>query len=199
LRPDPPISGQTPLDDLSGLKIKSIRTQAALNAAEAENIRKAALKYLASQPARRTAPFTTAWALRLHKEMFGQVWTWAGAIRTRELNLGSPPAHIATDLHNLFEDLHAWQTTGMSLDEQAVRLHHQAVRIHPFLNGNGRWARMLANVLLKLHGAAPIEWPEAIIGTASAIRGQYIAAIKAADGHDYAPLIVLHQRYASQP
>ena len=46
--PDPPIPGQTPLDDVSGLRIKSIRTTAELNAAEAETIRKATLRYLTS-------------------------------------------------------------------------------------------------------------------------------------------------------
>jgi len=45
--PDAPIPGQTPLDDLSGLRDKRILTTAELNSAEAENIRKATLKYLA--------------------------------------------------------------------------------------------------------------------------------------------------------
>lgn len=38
------IPGQTPIDDISGLRDRSITTQGALNAAEAENIRKAVLK-----------------------------------------------------------------------------------------------------------------------------------------------------------
>ena len=59
----------------------------------------------------------------------------------------------------------------MSLIEQAVVLHHLAVQIHPFPNGNGRWARMVANIWLKLHGGEATEWPETVIGTASTIRG----------------------------
>jgi fido (protein-threonine AMPylation protein) len=65
--------GQTPLDDISGLRIKGIRTQAELNAAEAENIRKAATKYLARRPTQRSARFDVPWSLRLHREMFGDV------------------------------------------------------------------------------------------------------------------------------
>src|SRR5205085_2559464 len=139
----PLIPGQTPIDDLSGLRM-GITTQAELNAHEAENIRRAVLKYLAGRPSRRSARFDTAWAMRLHREMFGRVWKWAGAVRTRETNLGSPPDRIAVDLRTLLDDLRAWEGSGMPLLEQAVRLHHRAVHIHPFPNGNGRWARLLA-------------------------------------------------------
>ena len=56
----------------------------------------------------------------------------------------------------------------------AVHLHHRAVQIHPFLNGNGRWARLLANILLKLHKAPLTEWPEEAIGATSVIREEYL-------------------------
>lgn len=63
---DPPLPGQTPIDDLSGLRDRSIRTMAQLNAAEAENIRKATLRYLAAAPSSRAAPFSLQWSLKLH-------------------------------------------------------------------------------------------------------------------------------------
>lgn len=194
--PDPPIPGQTPLDDLSGLRQRSIRTTAELNAAEAENIRKAIMKYLVGRPTRRSAPFTIAWLRRLHTEMFGEVWSWAGTFRVRETNVGSPPHVVETDLHNLLQDLREWEGAKMPLLEQACRLHHIAVRIHPFPNGNGRWSRMLANVWLKLQGAGPIEWPESTIGTSSAVRAEYLEAVRAADRGDYTRLLALHKRFA---
>lgn len=194
---DPPISGQTPIDDLSGLRIRGIASQAELNAHEALNIRKATLKYLAMRPSRRLARFDAAWTQKLHAEMFGEVWEWAGKLRTRDLNIGSPAHTIAPDLHNLLEDLSEWQRSRMSLLEQSVRLHHRAVQIHPFLNGNGRWSRMLANIWLRLNDAPLIEWPEAVIGTASPARVDYLAAVRAADRHDFAPLTELHARWAS--
>lgn len=193
--PGPLIPGQTPLDDLAGLRATGIRTTAQLNAAEAENIRKATLKYLAARPTRRTARFDVPWLLRLHKEMFGDVWAWAGATRKRETNIGSPPHQIIVGLHNLVEDLKAWEQSGMPLAEQAVRLHHGAVRIHPFINGNGRWSRMAANIWLRLSGAQPILWPESTIGTASTIRGEYLLAVRAADTGDLSALLALHTRY----
>ena len=119
-----PIPGQTPLDDLSGLRAKRVRTTAELNAAEAENIRKAIVKYLIAKPTRRAARFDVLWMLKLHREMFGDVWTWAGTLRKRDTNIGSPPRRIETDLHELVADLRAWESSGMRVLEQAVRLHH---------------------------------------------------------------------------
>ncbi|MBX3356331.1 MAG: mobile mystery protein B [Phycisphaeraceae bacterium] len=190
-----PIPGETPLDDLSGLRVQGITTKAALNAVEAENIRKAIVKYLASRPTSRAAPFDVAWMLRLHQEMFGDVWTWAGNRRTHETNIGSLPRNIEVELHELRADLAAWQESSMPLLEQAVRLHHRAVRIHPFANGNGRWARMLANIWLMRHGAEPVEWPESTIGTSSVVRGEYLTAVKLADTGDYSRLLALHERF----
>ncbi|MBS0189814.1 MAG: mobile mystery protein B [Phycisphaerales bacterium] len=195
---DPPIPGQTPLDDVSGLRIKSILTTGDLNAAEAENIRKAVIRYLASRPTSRAAPFNVAWLMRLHEQMFGQVWTWAGKFRTGQTNIGSPPHQIEIDLQNLIADLEAWKKSGMPLAEQAARLHHRAVQIHPFPNGNGRWSRMVANIWLKLNGAEPIEWPETTIGTVSTVRDEYLEAVKEADRGDIASLLALHERFVGR-
>jgi fido (protein-threonine AMPylation protein) len=37
-------------------------------------------------------------------------------------------------------------------DEIAVRLHHRLVMIHPFPNGNGRHARLLADLSVRPEG-----------------------------------------------
>lgn len=54
------LPGETPIDDISGLKLRNVRTRRELAVAEAENIAKAVVKYLASRPNRRRAPFTVA-------------------------------------------------------------------------------------------------------------------------------------------
>lgn len=133
--------------------------------------------------------------LKLHREMFGDVWRWAGEIRTCELNIGVPCYQVRQEFHTLCEDLATWRQFDHDLVEQAVRLHFRAVRIHPFLNGNGRWARMLANILLKQNRSPIIEWPETVIGSESIIRNEYIAAIKEAERGDEEPLIALHRRF----
>ena len=193
---DAPIDGQTPIDDLSGLRLRGIRTQRELNAAEASNIRRAVVRYLAARPSRRRAPFDVAWMLALHRQMFGQVWGWAGELRRRELNLGSAPHRIDVELHDLAADLAVWQSTvPVPLAEQAVLLHHRAGRIHPFMNGNGRWARLLANIWLARGGGNPVEWPESTVGAVSPVRVEYLRAVRAADAGDPGPLMELHARF----
>ena len=195
----PAIPGETPIDP-SHLRLeykRLIRTRAQLIPVEAENVRLAIVKYLSEKPTRRRAPFTIPWALRLNREMFGKVWTWAGEIRRVELNLGSPPWRVETDLYQLERDLRCWEGSDMPVVEQAARLHHRAVSIHPFLNGNGRWARLLANIWLVQHDTPVTVWPEGDLGAqTSPIRGEYIGALKEADRGDMAHLIELHHRYA---
>jgi fido (protein-threonine AMPylation protein) len=130
--------------------------------------------------------------------MFGKVWKWAGVFRTHDLNIGVPWQHIETKLEVLLGNLRAWQEGDMPLIEQAARLHHQAVFIHPFENGNGRWSRLLASIWQKLHGQKTTEWPAATSSThpeESRIREEYLAAIRSADAGDLEALIELHRRY----
>jgi Fic-DOC domain mobile mystery protein B len=189
--------GASPFD-ASGLKLKHIRTRQQLNVAEAKNIGRAITKYMASTPSVRKAPFTLEWGYKLHREMFSDVWEWAGQRRNSELNIGFPFSRIDPGLKDLFDDLATWsQHRSYSITEQAVRLHHRSVLIHPFNNGNGRWARLLANIWLKRHNAAPVEWPDETIGREGVIRHEYLDAVKAADKGDLEPLLSLHRRYSS--
>jgi Fic-DOC domain mobile mystery protein B len=190
------LPGENPID-VSGLKQKGISTRAELNRAEAENVRKVVVKYLAAKPSHRSAPFTLPWVRRLHKQMFGDVWKWAGEFRQVNLNLGCDWHQVQVQVQALLDDLVFWQERGDDLLEQAARLHHRAVWIHPFSNGNGRWARMLANIWLKRHGQAIVEWPEETIGSMSVIRDEYLATMRAADAGNERPIIELHQRFTS--
>ncbi len=109
-----------------------------------------------------------------------------------------PPLRIDIDLKSLMDDLTFWrEKKEMEMIEQAARLHHRAVFIHPFLNGNGRWARLLANIFMKQSVDKLTIWPEETVGNASVIRDEYLAAVRLADGGDYKPLIDLHRRYTS--
>ena len=179
------IPGETPID-VSGLKVSGVTNRSQLSVFEAENIRKAIVKYLGGSLTRRTAKFDLSWMLKLHREMYGDVWDW----------LGDPWHQVQTRVQNLCDDLAYWQKHWPDCVEQAAHLHHRAVLIHPFLNGNGRWSRLLANIWLKLNKQPLTEWPEEVIGETSVIRDEYLTAIRAADSGDYAPLIELHRRYA---
>lgn len=197
LSPWKPIKGETPIDPsgLKGALRDTVKTRAELNVVEAENIRKPTVKYLAGWPTRKMAPFDYSWLLRLHREMFCDVWEWAGQPRTVGLNIGVAWQQVQPQLMALPKDLEQWQRHKTPLIEQAALLHHRAVWIHPFHNGNGRWARMLANIWLRLHKAALVRWPDQNIEAMSPIRDEYLATLRAADTGDMEPLFDLHRRY----
>lgn len=186
--------GETPIPDRSGLRDQSIRTRNERDTAEFKNIESVVLKYLAKKPSHRLAPFDYSWSLKLHREMFGKVWSWAGQPRQSDLNLGLPWTLVPQQLGGLFLDLDYWPTDDQHILESAARLHHRAVSIHPFLNGNGRWGRMLASIYLKKHGYSAGLWPEVgVIDGASSIRTEYIDALRHADQGNLSPLIELHR------
>ena len=189
-----PIPGETPIDP-SGLRDRSITTRGELNRAEALNIRKAFLKYLAATPTKRVAPFDYAWLLRLHKEMYCDVWEWAGQLRQRNLNFGVAWRQISEQVFDLTQALLSWG--DRPLLEQAVRLHYRAVWIHPFLNGNGRWSRLLANIWLRRHKAPLVVWPDDMSEQESPIRNDYLRALKAADNGDFTVLLELHRQHVN--
>lgn len=102
---------------------------------------------------------------------------------------------IAVELHNLLADCQTWIGFGSYPPaEIALRLHHRLVKIHLFPNGNGRHARIAADTMLTRQlNAPPIQWiDDADIQTPGPHREAYIAALRAADGHDYAPLLTLY-------
>lgn len=178
----------TPLapDERAQLIPTYITTRAQLNEAEQIGISQADL--WAFQ--RRRNVLDEAFLLALHKRMLGGVWRWAGAFRTTERNIGIEAYRIGMELRTLTGDATYWidhQTYGP--DEIAVRFHHRLVAIHPFSNGNGRHARLAADLLAVGLGRDRLTWGSANLVEAAQTRARYIAALKAADSHDLGPLL----------
>ena len=187
--------GETPLseDDLPGLKPSWIATRADLNAAEQQGILNAS-KWLFSPRNLPTVDtlLTAAFADRLHQRMFGGVWRWAGQHRQRITNIGVEPNQISIKLRNVFDDALYWHNhdVGMDFIEVAVRLHHRLVAVHPYPNGNGRHARLMADALLRRYGQQdPLPWGGRDLGEVNATRATYIQALQQADRGSYEPLI----------
>jgi fido (protein-threonine AMPylation protein) len=141
------------------------------------------------------ATFDTGWVDQLHRDMYGEVWDWAGKHRLEELTLGCPYLQINDKLYNLLENLKYWNSTGMSLLEQSARLHHGLVEIHPFMNGNGRWGRMAANIWMAIHNGPYVAWPDDAIGSFSPIRDEYVASLKMGDNGDIGPFLAMQGKY----
>jgi len=70
-----------------------------------------------------------------------------------------------------------------------VRVHHRLVAIHPFPTGNGRHARLMADLLVMNLGGERFTWGGANLQQAGDVRRQYIEALRAADNHDCRPLL----------
>ncbi len=188
------VKGATYNDDISGLKLDITKqyTLKDIYKYEAKNIQKATLKYMLDKPSKKVAPFSFEWLLKLHYEMFGDVWDWAGKIRQVELSIGVKAYLVSTELKMLVDDLAFWEENkSFDVIEIASRIHHRAVQIHPFKNGNGRWSRMLANIYLKQNGLQPTKWNEDLLAKENPHRDDYIEALKEADNGDYSKLIEL--------
>lgn len=130
---------------------------------------------------------------RLHKEMFGNVWTWAGKYRRRETSIGIEPVQIPVAVVNLIEDAKVWLqgSQGAQIDHEVCRLHHRLVAIHPFANGNGRASRLYVDLLLVSLGRPMFTWGGQNLGVTSDTRARYISALKSADAGDLGPLTEL--------
>lgn len=127
---------------------------------------------------------------RLHKQMLGEVWEWAGILRNTEKNIGVAPEQIPMELRKLLDDIRYWieHQTYPPL-EIGLRFHHRLVKIHLFANGNGRHARIMADVLLKkTMNEPPIHWGDADLQDAGKHRDEYISTLRRADAGDYQAL-----------
>jgi Fic-DOC domain mobile mystery protein B len=183
--------GNTPLspeeqDDL----IPDLTTKEELNEWERQNILEAYTWALEPRNLHRQDPFAEAYARELHLRMFDQTWKWAGIYRITEKNIGVLHHQIRESLAALLGDARYWvEHQTFEPDELAIRFHHRLVWIHPFANGNGRHARLMADVIVQKQGRPVFTWGGADIVRAGDFRRGYIDALHAADKNDIRPLL----------
>jgi Fic-DOC domain mobile mystery protein B len=185
-------SGATSLtpDELLGLKVKHITNRGELNELESANIVEG-LTWLEQRP-KSFDVLTDEAARKVHKRLFGQIWDWAGVYRLTEKNIGVPVWHISTEMRTCLDDARYWRENGTYEPlEATARLHHKLVWVHPFANGNGRWARIMADSYLAgIDKEVLLDWSGGgTLVADSDHRARYIAALRAADGYDFGPMI----------
>ena len=182
--------GATPIDadEAQGLLLPHIQTRAELDRWEQHNISEAEDAVLGRK---QKDVLTEKYARTLHKRMFGSVWRWAGDFRRSQKNIGIEWMQVPVALHQLFQEVGGWlEYQSYPPDEIAVRFHHRLVAIHAFPNGNGRHARLMADVLLvHLLGQERFSWGQDNLINAGECRRRYIEALQAADLHDYRLLL----------
>ncbi len=184
--------GATPLEpqEVRGLIPAHIAYRHELNEAEQENITRGQHWALHFAMNRRRDLLTEKFILDLHKKMLGDVWRWAGKFRTSQRNIGIDYWLIPVELRKLVDDIKAWiEFAAYTPDEIAVRFHHRLVLMHPFPNGNGRHARLTADLLVMQQGRERFSWGRKSLLKPSETRRAYIDALRAADRLEIAPLL----------
>ena len=188
----------TPLDpdEIKDLIPDYITTQKELNILEHKNITEAAKwAYCKKHSDILNITFNNS----LHKKMFYQVWKWAGIQRKTNKNIGVDFSQIPMNLKNLFEDTkYQIKNKTYKWDELAIRFHYRLVFIHAFPNGNGRHARLMTDILLKVNDQEPFTWGEKFyhssIDTESKVRKLYLAALRKADSRSFSELITFARK-----
>ena len=183
--------GATPLDpdEAAGLVPSHITTQADLNAWEQANILQA-VRWVARQKKRDL--LTEGFVRDLHRRMFDQTWKWAGTFRQSNKNIGVDWTKVAVKLRNLLDNTRFQiDHKVFEPDELVVRFHHQLVWVYAFPNGNGRHARLMANVLAQQLGRPRMTWGGADVELVSmgTVRDRYLKTLREADQGQWSALI----------
>lgn len=183
---------QTPLDEdeKEGLLVETITTRGELDEFEQLGVDKAN-EWLFGRKLNINRILSEEFVKELHKRMFDNVWKWAGEFRRTDKNLGVDKNMIGIELKKLLDDCLYWvEHNTFSVDEIAVRLSHRMVVIHPFANGNGRHARLIADTLVNKGFAKPyFTWGSKNLVKKGEARSNYLSALREADKLNYNLLI----------
>lgn len=183
--------GATPIDadEAEGLLASHVATRRELDELEEVNIQ-AGLEWARRRLAKGGEVLSESFVYALHRQLFGAVWSWAGTVRTTDKNIGIDKFFVRQEVRKLIADARFWREhETYSPDELAVRLHHRLAFIHPFPNGNGRHARMMADLLAEQAGRPPFSWGGHSLTESSEVRRTYISALRAADQGEMALLL----------
>ncbi|HDS3817227.1 Fic/DOC family protein [Morganella morganii] len=135
-----------------------------------------------------TVPLIKQW----HRQWLGNIYDWAGQIRTVNISkdnfIFAPAGRIAGLLSQFEKEFLSKYTpcTGMTreqLTEAIAVVHTEFILIHPFREGNGRLSRLIADVMAVQSGLPPLDyscWKQH--------PAHYIAAIHAALNLNYEPM-----------
>ena len=138
----------------------------------------------------------------MHREWLGSIYPWAGKYRQVMISKGgfpfAAPAFIPQLMQEFETDILARHTpcTGsdVAVAESLAVVHVELALIHPFREGNGRLARLLA-MLMGLQAGLPMLIFDKMEG---ALRERYFAAVRDGAGRNYDPMKGIFSRIIEQ-
>ncbi|WP_414493726.1 Fic/DOC family protein [Stenotrophomonas maltophilia] len=139
-------------------------------------------------------PYTLDTLKRLHLALFGEIYEWAGSVRTVDISKGGTPfctnARIEPEAAKLFANLErdGW-LANLSRDafcRKFAEYYCEINMIHPFREGNGRVQRILFEHLALSCGYG-IRWD-------LLTEGEWLAANIAGVSCDYGPMAQIFDR-----
>ncbi len=137
--------------------------------------------------------FTSEDARHIHRVWLGEVYEWAGEYRRVNLAKGDLPFAAAGQIPRLMvafsRDALGPNTPCRGMDAARLaralaEVHAELILIHPFREGNGRSARLLAVLMAAQAGFPPLDFS----GVKGARKVEYFAAVRVALDRDYAPM-----------
>lgn len=140
--------------------------------------------------------FTATDIRHMHKLWLGKVYSWAGRYRQVNVKKDDFPFAAAAQIPRLMAEFEesalkrhtpCRSTPIQNLALALAEVHVELVLIHPFREGNGRVARLLA-VLMGLQAGLPALVFDKLSGRK---RQQYFAAVRAGLDRNYEPMTEL--------
>lgn len=147
--------------------------------------------------------FTAQDLCDLHALWLGPIYPWAGEYRSVDIGKGGFQFANARLIQGLMAELERGalrqHTPCRPAGDAALALslaevHAELILVHPFREGNGRLARLLALLMALQAGLPPLDFSP-MLGRGRRI---YIGAIHAAMGRDYRPLAAVFEKIIGQ-
>lgn len=143
--------------------------------------------------------FTATDVCELHRIWLGPIYPWAGRYRT--LNIGKSGFQFAhapfisrlmTEIERtvLRRNTPCRAANDADVARALAEVHGELILVHPFRDGNGRLARMLALLMSLQAGLPPLDFSP-LTGRG---KRNYVASIHAAMNRNYEPLTTMFTR-----
>ena len=133
--------------------------------------------------------FTATYILKIHKLALGHLYSFAGKYRDVNISKGGFPfaaARFLPESMKSFEDeilsqLQNRYSDKSQLIKDIAEVHGELLFIHPFREGNGRTARILANLMTRKQGFGSLKFE--MINSEKF--DEYVQAVQATSSKNY--------------